>query len=533
MSLLIKDFTAKTQEDTPLSVQLSNFLGINPDEILSVTVLKKSLDARKKNNIVYHYQLEFEVTNENALLQTYPGKLEKSPTAVTAHPLDQLKGLRPRFDLPPIIIGSGPAGQAAALVLAEAGIPGILIERGAPVERRIKDVGILRRSGILNEESNYCYGEGGAGTFSDGKLTCGRKHPLIRYLFETWVKFGAPAEILYDAHPHIGTDYLIRMTKNIRTFLEERGFQIHFQTRLEKIEPLSKSRIRVHLSDGSYLDTEHLILATGHSARETYRMLWEQGVAMQPKPFAMGVRVEHPQDLIDEIQYGVCHSDLGVPAAEYKLTAQAGTRGIWTFCMCPGGHLLPTGAEAGHLSINGMSYHKRNSGFANAALVVSILREDYYRSHVLDGMNFQARLEQEAYAMGGGGFNCPAQRLNDFLHSRDSRGEMKSTYEPAVVPGRLDRLLPPYVSESLQSALADYNKRMRGFISDQAIIVGLESKTSAPVVIQRDKDFQSISHPGLYPTGEGAGFAGGIVSAALDGLRVGLAIMQNASSSSS
>jgi uncharacterized FAD-dependent dehydrogenase len=249
-------------------------------------------------------------------------------------------------------------------------------------------------------------------------------------------------------------------------------------------------------------------------------MLWDRGVSIQQKPFAMGVRVEHPQDVIDTIQYGTCHADLGIPAAEYKLAAHEGQRGIWTFCMCPGGHLLPTSAEHGHLAINGMSYHARASGFANAALVVNILREDYDRGHPLDGMHFQAKLERAAYEMGGGNYACPAQRLQDFVAGRTSTGEMKSTYKPKIVPGRLDQLLPDFVVKSLQAALFDYNKRMRGFMTPEALIVGLESKTSAPVVIQRDKEFQSVSHPGLYPTGEGAGFAGGIVSAGLDGLRV-------------
>jgi uncharacterized FAD-dependent dehydrogenase len=384
----------------------------------------------------------------------------------------------------------------------------------------------LLRNSDFNNESNYCYGEGGAGTFSDGKLTCGRNHPLIRYLFEQWVRFGAPDEILYDAHPHIGTDYLMIIAKRTRQHLETLGTQFLFNKRFVTFESGgAHARYTVTLHDGTRLDTDHLVLAIGHSARETYQMLLDKGLAIGPKPFAIGARFEHPQDVIDKIQFGSCTV---LPAAEYKLAAQAEGRGIWTFCMCPGGHLMPTGAQAGHLAINGMSYHARNSGFANAAVVVNVTREDFYRGHPLDGMHFQAAIERAAFAAGGGNYFSPAQRLTDFLKARDSKGTLSSSYKPGVTNARLDKILPDFVVNSLRGALTEYNKRMQGFLSPEAIVAGVETKTSAPIVMHRDKGLQSESHPGIFPAGEGAGFAGGIVSAALDGVKIGRAVVENA-----
>ncbi|MES2745376.1 MAG: hypothetical protein V4655_08105, partial [Bdellovibrionota bacterium] len=401
----------------------------------------------------------------------------------------------------------------------------IVVERGEAVEDRMRTVHRLQRSGSFSEESNYCYGEGGAGTFSDGKLTCGRNHPLIRYLFEQWVRFGAPDSILYEAHPHIGTDYLMQIARKTRLYLETLGTKFLFKTRMIDFEEGTTSRYKVHMHDGTTLETDHLIMAIGHSARETYQMLYEKGLAIGPKPFAIGARFEHPQDVINKIQYGSCTL---LPAAEYKLAAQANGRGIWTFCMCPGGNLLPTNAQPEHLAINGMSYHSRNSGFANAAVVVNVMREDFYKGHPLDGMHFQAAIEKAAFKAGGGNYNTPAQKLSDFLAGRLTKGEMKSSYKPGVTPARLDQLLPSFVVDSLKGALGEYNKRMRGFIAEEAIVAGVETKTSAPIVMFRDAGLQSTSHPGFFPAGEGAGFAGGIVSAALDGLKIGRAVIENA-----
>ncbi len=528
MSLLYRQFTVPLNEAnlaTPLRDLVAQDLGIAADDIVELEVLKKSLDARKKSQINHHYQLRLVTRDDATLLKNSGERLDLYEEKARFHPADGIDFQRKAFRHPPVIIGSGPAGTFAALVLAELGQRSIVVERGEAVEDRMRTVHRLQRSSLFNDESNYCYGEGGAGTFSDGKLTCGRNHPLIRYLFEQWVRFGAPDDILYEAHPHIGTDYLMQIAKKTRLYLESRGTEFLFNKRFVNFEPGTTARYKVHMHDGTTLETDHLVVAIGHSARETYQMLYDKGLAIGPKPFAIGARFEHPQDVINKIQYGSCEL-LG--SAEYKLAAQAGGRGIWTFCMCPGGNLLPTNAQAGHLAINGMSYHARNSGFANAAVVVNVMREDFFKGHPLDGMHFQAAIERAAFTAGGSNYFTPAQRLPDFLKGRLSKGEIKSSYKPGVTPARLDQLLPEFVVGSLRLALDEYNKRMRGFIADEAIVAGVETKTSAPIVMFRDAGLQSTSHPGFFPAGEGAGFAGGIVSAALDGLKIGRAVIENA-----
>ncbi|MBC7661871.1 MAG: FAD-binding protein [Chitinophagaceae bacterium] len=528
MSLIYKQFTVPLNESN-LGADIRDLvavdLGIPSDDILELEILKKSLDARKKSAITHHYQLRLVTRDDEALLRTTTEKLENYEEKARYHPTEDIDFKNKTFRHPPVIIGSGPAGTFAALVLAELGQPCIVVERGEAVEDRMRTVHRLQRSSVFNDESNYCYGEGGAGTFSDGKLTCGRNHPLIRYLFEQWVRFGAPDSILYEAHPHIGTDYLMQIARRTRLHLESLGTKFLFKKRLVNFEAGTDARYKVHLHDGTTLDTDHLVMAIGHSARETYQMLYDKGLAIGPKPFAIGARFEHPQELINKIQYGSCTL---LPAAEYKLAAQSQGRGVWTFCMCPGGNLLPTNAQEGHLAINGMSYHSRNSGFANAAVVVNVMREDFYKGHPLDGMHFQAAIEKAAFAAGGGNYFTPAQRLGDFIKGKLSKGEMKSSYKPGVTPARLDQILPSFVVEPLRGALDEYNKRMRGFIAEDAIVAGVETKTSAPIVMFRDATLQSVSHPGLFPAGEGAGFAGGIVSAALDGLKIGRAVLENA-----
>jgi uncharacterized FAD-dependent dehydrogenase len=529
MTLRIRDIEVPVGQlagDGEFEAAVAAKLGISPDELLKIQIRKKSLDARRKSRIVYHYQLDVDVVDESGVLAANAQAVEPAPEAPSTDPLADLDLANRKFRTPPVIIGSGPAGTFAALVLARAGQRSIIVERGEPVEKRLKTVNKLRRDGDFNAESNYCFGEGGAGTFSDGKLTCGRNHPMIKFLFEQWVEFGAPEEILYDAHPHIGTDYLLKIAVAQRRYLQERGSEFIFGRRFVdfSFDAQRSPRYRVRLDDGTELETDHLIIAVGHSARDTYTMLLERGLAIQPKPFAIGARFEHPQAVIDKIQFGSCKL---LPPAEYKLVAHSGQRGIWTFCMCPGGHLLPTGAQAGHLAINGMSYHARNSGFANAAVVVNVLREDFYRGHVLDGMRWQAEIEQAAFAAGGGTYHAPAQRLMDFLAGRESKGEMQSTYRPGIASARLDRILPEFVVDALKGAVVEYNKKMHGFLGKEALVVGVETKTSSPIVMTRDKSLQSVSHPGLFPCGEGAGFAGGIVSASLDGVRIGRAVLED------
>ena len=528
MTLRIKQLSipaSPLNPDDQLHQAVVNHLGIQPDELLGLEIKKKSLDARRKSKILYHYQLDVDLRDEPSLLRLNADLVEAPVKKVTS-PTDGIPPLANIWRHKPIVVGSGPAGSFAALTLADFGQPCVVLERGDPVATRLKSVGKLRRRGDFDKESHYCFGEGGAGTFSDGKLTCGRNHPLIQHVFKSFVRFGAPDSILYDAHPHMGTDYLMRIAIKQRQFLESKGCEFRFRSRMVSFRSGGQSaKYIVKLASGEEIPTDHLILAIGHSARDTYKYLHDSGVSMVPKPFAIGARFEHPTEEIDRIQFGN-QGNCILPTAEYKLAAQAGERGVWTFCMCPGGHLLPTSAEEGHLAINGMSYHARKSGFSNAAVVVNIRREDFFESSPLDGMYFQRRLERRAYQAGGGDYICPAQRLGDFLKGRKSQGELVTTYEPGVESYRMDRLLPRPVVTALRKALVDYDRRMNGFISERGLVVGLESKTSAPLSMPRGSDFESLSHPGLYPTGEGAGFAGGIISAALDGVRVGQAVLK-------
>jgi uncharacterized protein len=528
MTLKISQLEVPVEEfhgNSDLAHYVAQHLGIPKDSITSVDILKKSLDARRKNRIHHLFQLLIETTEEQHLLERHSDKVTQALRPKTPSPVADLDVAKIKMAVRPIIIGSGPSGIFAALTLALAGQPSIIVERGEPVEKRIRTTNKFRSRGEFTEESNYCFGEGGAGTFSDGKLTCGRNHPLIEHVFEELVRFGAPREILYDAKPHIGTDYLLRIAKNMRTHLESLGCTFFFGKRFENFSRSDSGVYKVHLSGDEILETTKLIIAVGHSARDTYQMLLDRGLAIVPKPFAMGARIEHPQDVVNKIQFGQCQV---LPAAEYKLAAQAENRGIWTFCMCPGGHLMPTNAQSEHLAINGMSYHARKSGFANAAVVVNVLREDFYKGHPLDGMRYQAALERQSFEMGGGRYHSPAQRLTDFLKGRDTKGTLQSTYKPGIANARLDKLLPHFIVDALRKGVQDYDKKMRGYICDTGTIVGIESKTSSPISMVRGKDFQSVSHPGIFPAGEGAGFAGGIVSAALDGVKVGRAVLESA-----
>ena len=515
-----------TSQEELLPGAVASTLGIPLDELKAMTILKRSLDARRKSRIVFHYQIDVDVADEDSVLARCGTIAERSPGVRTADPLEGLDLKSTRFRHKPVIIGTGPAGTYAALTLAAAGQPSVLVERGRSVEGRMRSINKLRLRGELDPESNYCFGEGGAGTFSDGKLTCGKNHPLIRHVFEEFVRHGAPREILFDAKPHIGTDYLMRIAINMRKGLEQHGASYMFGRRFVDFRSGgATARWLVVLDDGTELPTDHLVVAIGHSARETYEMLLDRGLAMVPKPFAVGARIEHPQDQINRIQFGSCQL---LPAAEYKLASQVGDRGIWTFCMCPGGHLLPTSAQPGKLAINGMSYHARKSGFANAAVVVNVLREDFWRGHVLDGVRFQEKIERDAFVAGGSNYHSPAQRLMDFIAGRETKNRIESTYKPGITNARLDKMLPSFVVDALKGAVGEYNKLMRGWISEEASVIGVESKTSAPISMVRGKDLQSVSHPGLFPAGEGAGFAGGIVSAALDGVRIGRAVLDSA-----
>ena len=426
-----------------------------------------------------------------------------------------------------IIIGAGPAGLFAALTLLEHGVKPIIYERGKEVSERKRDIALLNRNEGLNPESNYCFGEGGAGTFSDGKLfSRSKKRGNMQRVMELFHYFGAPDTVLYEAHAHIGSDKLPGIIKNMREKILECGGEIHFETKIESLSKLSTLN--------SQLITP-VILAIGHSAHDTYRMLAAEGVTLETKGFAMGVRAEHPQALINQLMYHVDmtsrrHDELinYVGNASYSLVTQVDGRGVYSFCMCPGGHIVPAGSEAGSCVVNGMSASHRNSPYANSGMVVQINPEDIPGNDPLRGLTFQEELERLAFEHGGPQAQAPAQRLKDFVEGKASRDLPACSYLPGIVPSRLDQWLPAHIGKRLQQGFRDFNHKYPGFLTNDAVIVGVESRSSSAVRIVRDPEtLQSVSTPNLYPCGEGAGYAGGITSSALDGINAALKIVES------
>ncbi|HEX8961330.1 MAG TPA: hypothetical protein VF775_07130, partial [Geobacteraceae bacterium] len=503
-----------------LAKKLCDRLSLARDRIAGFSVARKGLDARHKGRIRFVYAIEFSVTDEEEFRQTH------LPDPDIDH-LEERR--RPEFarcstSQRVLIAGMGPAGLFAALRLTAYGLTPTLIERGKPVDERVKDVRTFWGKGGLDPESNVQFGEGGAGTFSDGKLTTRLRDANIDYVLQELVRFGAPSDILFLAKPHIGTDRLRVVVTNIRHYLESCGVEIRFRTRLTDIVGNAGRVAGVVLNDRVEEPCDILVLAPGHSARDTYRMLESRSVRLDAKPFAVGVRVEHPQELINRIQYGMpAHS--GLPPADYALAwnNRRTGRSAYSFCMCPGGEVVAGSSERGGVVTNGMSAYRRNSPYANSALVVNVGKDDFGSGSPLAGMEFQRTLEQKAFAAGGGDYCAPAQNLLAFLGER-RKAALSSTYRPGVREADLSQVLPGFVAEALREGLRHFDRKMRGFITGEACLIGVETRTSAPVRIVRGDDFQSVTLPGLYPAGEGAGYAGGIMSAALDGIRVADAI---------
>ena len=430
-----------------------------------------------------------------------------------------------------VIIGAGPAGLFAALTLIEHGIKPIIYERGKEVSERKKDIALLNRNEGLNPESNYCFGEGGAGTFSDGKLfSRSKKRGNMQRVMELFHFFGAPDTVLYEAHAHIGSDKLPTIIKNMRECILSHGGEIHFETCITSLKEVKsrKSKVERHATP--------IILAIGHSAHDTYRMLAAEGVKLETKGFAMGVRAEHPQELINRLMYHKASTEY-VGNASYSLVTQVDGRGVYSFCMCPGGHIVPAGSTADTCVVNGMSASHRNSPFANSGMVVQINPEDIPGDDPLRGLEYQEALEREAFRqaqaqpaplnppMKGGRYTAPAQRMKDFVEGKASKDLPKCSYLPGIVPSRLDQWLPAEIGQRLQQGFRDFDKKYPGFLTNDAVILGVESRSSSAVRIPRDPEtLQSISTPGLYPCGEGAGYAGGITSSALDGINAALKI---------
>ena len=512
-------------------------LGVSPSSIMELAVVRESVDARGRPRRVYNVDVE---VDPEALPESLPGGIRPRP-----QPDPEPKKYEIDSEERVVVIGAGPSGLFCAHRLAASGVHTTLLDRGQPVEIRGRDVSGLMHRGELKPDSNICFGEGGAGTWSDGKLYTRVKDVRRRHVLETIVELGGPEDILVKGKPHLGTDRLVRLCKAFRARLQESGCAVRFGAfvkRLEIEERKGRPRIvGVTLRDGERIDADRVILAVGHSAREMYRHLEELGVAMVPKPFAVGFRVEHRQALINEIQYGKYADLQGLPVADYRLAANYGQgesrRGVYSFCMCPGGQIVPSHTLADGICVNGMSHASRHGHFANSALVVTVRPEDFGAfdkleveepvGDVLAGMVFQHEAERRAYRLGGGGFVAPAQRLTDFKEGRASSDVRETTYKPGVAAADLRSCYPAFVIESLQRALEDFEAKMPGYVTEDALLIGVETRTSAPVqVLRDDESLQSKSVEGLYPGGEGAGYGGGIVSAAIDGLRIAERILE-------
>ena len=503
-------------------------LGIADAELLSFRIYKRGVDARKRSNILYTYTLEVEVRDQAALLNI--PQVSIAPDT-QYHPVAQAPkqpGARP------IVIGMGPAGLFAGLILAQMGFRPLILERGKAVRERTKDTFGLWRQGVLDPESNVQFGEGGAGTFSDGKLYSQIKDPrhLGRKVLEEFVKAGAPEEILYTAKPHIGTFRLVGMVEKMRETIQSLGGEIHFQSRVNDLCITDGQVTGVVLASGETIACTQLVLAVGHSARDTFEMLHQRGVYIEPKPFSIGFRIEHPQSLIDLARYGSSSDKLG--AADYKLVHHASNgRSVYSFCMCPGGTVVAATSETGCVVTNGMSQYSRNERNANSGIVVGITPADFPAgdaSNPLAGIAFQRKWERRAYILGGSNYCAPGQLLGDFLAGRPSGnlGEVKPSYTPGVHLTDLSSALPDYAIAAIREALPAFAKQLKGFDLPDALLTGVETRTSSPIRIRRnDTDLQSINIRGLYPTGEGAGYAGGILSAAVDGIQVAEALALN------
>ncbi|MAJ70344.1 MAG: NAD(P)/FAD-dependent oxidoreductase [Alteromonadaceae bacterium TMED7] len=518
-------------DDSALAAAIVSKLAIAADDLLSINVFKRGYDARNNRDIQLIYTVDAEVNGEADLLARFAKdtQVRVTPDMTYKFVAQAPENLTHR----PVVVGLGPCGIFAALILAQMGFKPIVLERGKAVRERTKDTFGFWRKQPLNPESNVQFGEGGAGTFSDGKLYSqvkDRKHYGRKVLHE-FVEAGAPEEILYVSKPHIGTFKLVSMVEKMRQQIIDLGGEIRFSTRVEKLdldEQDGQYSVKgLHLSDGDYLACKQVILALGHSARDTFQNLYEQGVYIEAKPFSIGFRIEHEQSMIDRCRFGDNAGNPILGAADYKLVHHCKNgRTVYSFCMCPGGTVVAAASEPGRVVTNGMSQYSRHERNANSAIVVGITPEQDYPGHPLAGIELQRRLEELAFKAGGENYNAPGQLIGDFLAGKPSAelGEVTPSYTPGVTLTDLSKVVPDYVTQAIREAIPAFDRQIKGFAKADGTLTGVETRTSSPVCIKRDKDYQSVNVKGLYPAGEGAGYAGGIWSAGIDGIRVAEAL---------
>jgi uncharacterized FAD-dependent dehydrogenase len=508
--------------EAALPAALAKALGVPPTDLVSWRLLRKSLDTRDKQYIEFVYSAEVRVPDEHAALEHHPGRAQ---VELYDEPLFEMPppGERPLTHRP-VVVGSGPGGLAAAYFLAEQGYRPLLLERGPVVTQRIRDVKAFDDGGPFLPESNYLFGEGGAGTFSDGKLTCRMSGPNVRRVLELFAECKGKPSILYEHRPHLGSNRLPAVVKAMRQRIEKMGGEVRFNCRVEDID-ITDGQVRGVNSSSGFIATEIVVLAIGHSARDTYAMLLKRGVPMVQKPFQFGVRVEHPQDLVNRVQYGPRHLEEKLGSADYSLVAH-GRHDVFTFCMCAGGYIIPSVSESGYFCTNGMSLSRRDSFWANSGLVVTVPVEAFGGTDTFAGIRLQQQYERHAFALGNGDYRCPVQRAGDFLKGRLTPGVPATSYPRGGVSANLAELLPPLVAEAIRHGLPIMDRRWHGKFLPEAVLAAPEARGSSPVRLPRDEPSRtSPGLDGIYPVGEGAGYAGGIVSAAVDGLRTAKAIV--------
>ncbi|MDD3145263.1 MAG: hypothetical protein PHV23_04095 [Candidatus Gracilibacteria bacterium] len=525
----IEEITLLLDEDEKLlEGKILKILNIQKTDLLKFEIVKKAVDSRDKSKILFVYSLNID-TKDNEKIINYKNPIfQKNVKKHKIRLIEPFIYTIDKVDISkvknrPVIIGSGPSGLLAGTILAEAGLNPIILERGSEVKQRVIDVHNLFTKREFKKNSNVQFGEGGAGTFSDGKLYTLVNDPRSKYIFEEFVKAGAPEEIIYSARPHIGTDRLRSVVRNMRKKIISLGGEVRFDTLVTDLEIENNKIKNVILENGEKIRTDDLIIAIGHSARDTYEMLYNKGMEIKQKPFAVGLRIEHPRELINKSQYGESCTHIKLGAASYKLVSHdESERSVYSFCMCPGGHVVLAASEEGMLTVNGMSEYNQNSENSNSALLVNVNPSDFGSDHPLAGVEFQRKWEKATYELGGSNFNAPAQLVGDFLNRKASTklGKIGTTYKPEITLTSLDSCLPEFVIEAIRKAIPMLDKKIAGFANPDALLIGIEARTSSVIRMFRDENCES-NISGIYPAGEGAGYAGGITSSAIDGLVVG------------